>query len=111
MSASRLTLVLVLTAVVLGFMIQERLSRPTPANLEITPPTMAITEKAAFSGADLPDKPTPIQAYSEILERPLFASTRRPPARKEVPAPPVVKAASLDPRPFSLVGSRNQQRY
>lgn len=69
-------------------------------------PEVAGAEPQAVKGESLPMPPQPplmppLSSYAEIVERPLFNETRRPPPAPETP----VVAAQINPTQFRLEGT------
>lgn len=57
---------------------------PVPAEQVSEPAPEPIPESAPVP-ASVPDEPQPLEAYREMIERPLFSNTRRPPVLKDAP--------------------------
>lgn len=65
---------------------------PPPAPPPAEPPAEQVSEPAPEPipepepvPATVPNEPQPLEAYREMIERPLFSNTRRPPVLKDAP--------------------------
>ena len=101
MRVGRLTLVLLILCVGLGaWVLQQWVAYRTAAPAAVQQATAGTPTTAAVRAPDPPPM-APLASYSEIVERPLFVRTRRPPPEPEV-AQQVVKKA---PGNFKLEGT------
>lgn len=81
-----LIVLLLLPAVVAALVAagDEPAPAPVPAEQVSEPTPEAIPESAPVP-ASVPDELQPLEAYREMIERPLFSNTRRPPVLKDAP--------------------------
>ncbi|MWV10729.1 hypothetical protein F3I62_01370 [Pseudomonas sp. R-28-1W-6] len=81
-----LIVLLLLPAVVAALVAagDEPAPAPVPAE-QVSEPTPEPIPESAPVPASVPDEPQPLEAYREMIERPLFSNTRRPPVLKDAP--------------------------
>jgi hypothetical protein len=81
-----LIVLLLLPAVVAALVAagDEPAPAPVPAEQVSEPAPEPIPEPEPVP-ATVPDEPQPLEAYREMIERPLFSNTRRPPVLKNAP--------------------------
>jgi len=110
-SAYRLPLILLLSAAGLGLSIQERLTSPAPKMVRANSFQPESVGTLPPEAAEPSVSPAPLQSFSEIVARPLFTPTRRPPVPRKIPtpepAPPAPEPAAPPPQTgqFTLVGT------
>lgn len=104
-----LSFILLLSGLSIGVHAFDRLSAPSetvaPRAFTASPPSATLVSNESITVAPLP----PLQTFLEIVARPLFSATRRPPAPQKVQKPkPIIASAPtpirIETGQYTLVG-------